>query len=420
MKQEIRQYGLIIPEIITREQGVEHILGALDKPIINPSGNWIPYLPEKEPQNKNGVETFSCAIYATLNALETLLKFKGYDVNYSDRYIALEGKRLGKIDILKDHGSDPHKIAELIRTTTGLLREDKLPFSDDIKSLDDYYNVAESILFDLFKEGQAWYKDWQLEHEWIFQGGKPNEKRLQIQQALPKGTVCASVSAWYFNGQMYYKPEGSTDNHWTQVAAAPVEKYVNFDSYDSYQKDLDPLYDFQIAKVYYLSEVQITPQEISIYQKILNFIKQILNLMTQENTPKPEPVIIPPPPQTPQIEPILSNKWDTPAKARHEIRVICDSKGLSVAEKNHICQVINCESGFDINAIHHNNNGTSDYSLCQYNSKWWVGEGKPFLSKEDVYNNPKKQIEIMIEEYKAGRLNQWVCYKTLKYKLFNA
>lgn len=159
--------------------------------------------------------------------------------------------------------------------------------------------------------------------------------------------------------------------------------------------------------------------------KFADWAKKLIEMPSKTPIESPEPPIIPQTPPTsentpkPEIEPILS-KWDTPAKARHEIRVICDNSGLNLAEKNLLCQIINCESNFRIDAIHHNNNGTFDYSLCQYNSRWWVGKDKPFKDKQDVFDNPERQVKILIKEYKAGRLNQWVCYKTKKYLNFDA
>jgi len=274
-----KNYGLIIPKIETKEEGVEHFLGSIEKlrgMVINPSGDWTSYLPEKEPQNKRNVETFGCTIWGTLNALETLLKFKGYNVNYSDRYIALVGKMKGEIDLRKNQGANPHIVAELIRKITGCLREDRLPFSDDIKTIDDYYNISETILTELLKEGQRWYDEWELKHEWVFTGGKPNEKRLLLQQALQKGSVCVSVVAWYFDGKRYYKPEGLVDNHWVQLVATPALKYIIFDSYDAYLKELDPLYNFTIAKVFYLIPAQ---PKLSIIEKILQEIVKLIPIL---------------------------------------------------------------------------------------------------------------------------------------------
>ncbi len=404
------KYGLIIPEINTEEEGINYILGSskLKGEVINPSGDWRPYLPDREPQNKNGVETQTCTAYATLSALEALLKFKGYNVNYSDRYLAI----VGKIDPYK--GVDPHTIAEVIRNISGCLREDKLPFSDDIKTPEDYYNVPQNIIAQLLKEGQQWYNEWEFNHEWVFKSGKPNEKRLLLQEALTKGTVCVSVSAWFRNEKgLYYKPEGMNDNHWVLLSAEPPLKTFIFDSYDNYEKELDGLYDFSIAKVYYLTPAQ---QKLNWLQEILNLIAKIIGLQAifvQEIVKKNETM------ETPKIEEPKIEKylWDNPRNVRHSVRVICDEEGLSVAEKNSICAIINCESGHDIKRININKNGSKDLGLIQANDYWYIKKGK-FLTEDQALNDPEFCVRLMIKRYKQGFLKDWICYRDGLYKKF--
>lgn len=253
---EQKNYGLIIPDIITREQGAEHLGAVGDKPTINPSGIWP--LPDREPQNKNGVETFACTVYGMLSALESLILLKtGIKVNYADRYVANVAKNRGVLD--PRQGADPHKIAELIREITGNIREDRAPWGDDVKSTADYYNIVGQQLATLMLEGTAWYKEWKLEHKWVYVGGTPEQKRFALKDALIKGPVCVSVDAWSKQGDLYVKLRG--ENHWTMLTSAIDDKpYRVFDSYDNYEKDLDPLYDFSIAKVYYLTPVTPAPR----------------------------------------------------------------------------------------------------------------------------------------------------------------
>lgn len=274
-----KKYGLILEPIETREQGAEHLLGSIfgvDGPVINPSGDWSQWLPDKEPQMRRGVETQACTCYATLSALETLIFHKtGKAVNYSDRYLAI----VGKVDPYR--GADPHRIAECVRKTAGCLAESKLPWTDDVKTPEDYYGIPQAIITQLMHEGTRWYDEYELAHEWVFQGGTPESKRKLLQEALKKGPVCVSVSAWYYENdkRYYYKPPGTLDNHWTVLAAAPPGKYVVFDSYDGYLKDLDPLYDFQVAKVYYLTSPS---EKRSLIAKILTLIGQALGLIQKQ------------------------------------------------------------------------------------------------------------------------------------------
>lgn len=115
--------------------------------------------------------------------------------------------------------------------------------------------------------------------------------------------------------------------------------------------------------------------------------------------------------------------WDTQHHAFHNTRAKCDLAGLSLEDKNKICACIYQESEFRINAVGKpNSNGTIDYSLCQFNTgtirgvPLWIGKGAAFSSIQDVFNNPGKQVDIMIACFKAGHLYWWSSYQTSAYK----
>lgn len=289
-------HGLIIPEITP-----DHwVLGSADSgapgEVINPSGNWLAYAPQGEPQSKNGIETQNCTGFGTLNALETLLAFKGFSANYSDRYLGIAA---GTSPL---NGNDPHTVAETMRTNCGAIDESLLPFSPDIQTPQSYYQ-PKPLPSNLTATGTKWYDAWELNHEWVFTGGTPDDKRAKLKVAMTKGTVALSVYAWNFDEakSFYTKPVGAADNHWCELVAIEDGKYTIFDSYDGYLKDLDPLFDFAMAKVYYL-----TPAEpnITVIARILDLIGQILNidslLIKQKTTPNP---ILPTPPAPTPVSP---------------------------------------------------------------------------------------------------------------------
>lgn len=56
-----------------------------DAPDILPSGDWEPYLPVFETQQKWGLETMNCVQYSRLNASEIQANFYGKPKNFSDR-----------------------------------------------------------------------------------------------------------------------------------------------------------------------------------------------------------------------------------------------------------------------------------------------------------------------------------------------
>jgi len=102
---------------------------------------------------------------------------------------------------------------------------------------------------------------------------------------------------------------------------------------------------------------------------------------------------------------------------------ICSENGLTKTETDLICAVINGESSFRVDAVNKNKNGTSDYGLCQFNTgknkkgvPYWIGKGADFKDINEVLTNPRKNIEIMIREYKRGNLKWWVAFSSGRYK----
>lgn len=155
---------------------------------------------------------------------------------------------------------------------------------------------------------------------------------------------------------------------------------------------------------------------------VIILLKQLLILRQS-----PKPIIS----ETPVIDPFKDYqdvkdriiqpetlKWSNPVDVRHSIRVICDEQGLSVSDKNLICAVIQAESGFDVHAIHKNNNGSTDYGLVQMNDKYWIGNGKYFKDINEVYADPKKSVLFIIDSFKQGRLDRWYAYTNGSYKKY--
>lgn len=301
----MRNYGLVIPKIETREEGAEHYLGSskLEGGVINPLGDWGKYLPVGELQNKGKFEPNACISFAINNAKETLYKFlTGKDNDSSDRALAIGS------DTNPNRGSDPHSVAEYARTKLGFVPEEALPFDESIQTLEQFYSpkpLPQSII----DTGNKFFNEYEFRHKWVWTGNlTPNEKRILLQEALTKGTVCVSVSAWFKNEKgIYYKPEGTTDGHWVQlVSAHSLNNYLIFDSYAEtdqtpYLKELDPLYDFQIAKIYYLFPAQPT---LNWLQSILDWIASIIPFLTKQvkeikpSVPPTTPSVPPEPPKT--------------------------------------------------------------------------------------------------------------------------
>lgn len=236
-------YGLLPAKIENAKEGSAHVLGSanLAERVINPTGDWEQYAPDREPQNVNGEETNACTYYGTNTALEALDRFLGETTNYSDRYTANIGYQQGRLNPAA--GANPHDTAEVIRTASGQVAENEAPWGSPYYSLDTA---------PLKEKALKWYEKRKVAHKWVFTDGTPMSKRVSIKDALTKGTVCVSVAAWHKKDGLYYKPEGAGDNHWVWLMSANgAGPYKIFDSYDSYVKELDPMYDFSMAKVYF-------------------------------------------------------------------------------------------------------------------------------------------------------------------------
>ena len=112
--------------------------------------------------------------------------------------------------------------------------------------------------------------------------------------------------------------------------------------------------------------------------------------------------------------------WDTPEKARHSVRVICDEEGLTTKDKNDLCATVGAESGWKPRqkSLKPNFDGTYDHGIIQLNEKYWIGEGKLYPNIEAVYNDPEGCIRWMCKQWKLGNKNWWYAYKNLSYKKF--
>lgn len=419
MIDELRKIGFV-PSVIDDTHFIAGGLSTLPQNVIRPDGNWEKFLPSTESQMEKTFDSYGCTVYGTLNAIETLEKaITNNEVNYSERFI------YNIVGIIPP-GSDPHLIATTIRGS-GLISESDLP--DETSSLAEFM-TPRPMTVDLIVKGQKW--TWTLGHEWIITPSTPKEKRVSIlKEALLKGTVCISVTAWYKNNaDLYYSPEGQPNEHWTMCYDVDETSINVFDSYQdavtgSFKKRLTLDHNIQYAKRYSLTRKLSAQQRsywfIEILKNMWNIlwgIQEQVNILRQEELKKT--VILPaieekpPKPEIPVIPVEPKYLWETPEQAHHSFRVICDESGLSVADKNLLCQVLNCESGFKVKTVHPNNDvrKTVDNGICQFNSYWY----KDAISPEDALNDPEKACRLFIKQFKAGQLKDWVCYSTGAYK----
>jgi len=262
----MKNYGYIEDEIKLDN----YILGSVDTTktlkgkVLVPSGQWTPWLPVKELQRKNWVETSNCTAFGTLNALEILHKMKyNKEKNWCERY-------LGIVAGTTSRGNSAHTVAETIRQIYGCINESNLPFDSTITSLTKYYS-PKPITQNYITLGQNWLQEYDFGHEWVFNGWHTiQEKQKRLREALTHSPVGISVDAWHKRGDLYVKVN-KNDNHWcTLYGYVEGEYWKIFDSYDNTEKKIAWNYNFGFAKKYQLKK------------KLINMLKTELNKIYNE------------------------------------------------------------------------------------------------------------------------------------------
>lgn len=246
---ETPNYGLVTPVL----EPDHYLLGAspLRGDEILPSGDWSRFLPDTEPQNIRGIETYNCTGFGTHNVIETMLRQRGKAANYSDRALGIAA---GTSPV--KGGNDPHVVAETIRKSFGAVDESVLPFDASVQTVTDYYR-PNPLTSSIVRQGASWWNSFSLGHEWVIPPGSTmslKDKQLLLAASLKYSPIGISVYAWQQGTDgHYHKPVGAPDNHWVALVYAELGSYWEiFDSYDGYIKRLAWDYDFGYAKVYYI------------------------------------------------------------------------------------------------------------------------------------------------------------------------
>lgn len=119
----------------------------------------------------------------------------------------------------------------------------------------------------------------------------------------------------------------------------------------------------------------------------------------------PQPIIVPP-----------KYLWDTQVNIIHSMRMIGDEFFLSVLQKDLLCDICRCESGFKLTAKLVNSPTSIDRGLFQWNNKY-----HPEITDAIAYD-PEKATRLACQAIKSGK-NYWPasqkCWnKTGKYDFF--
>ncbi|MDO8094416.1 MAG: hypothetical protein Q6360_13140 [Candidatus Brocadiales bacterium] len=254
--------------------------------VLQPDGQWDDYLPEKEYQFNQYFDTISCVSFTTLSCVEILFERQfGKEMNYSDRF-------LSKVSGTTKQGNSPQRPAETLRTG-GIVEETLWPFSPNLKTWEEFMSDIPRGLFILAKD---FLKQYVFAHEYV----PSNAEKMK--DALTHSPLGVSVAAW-FKGEdgFYYKPDGTSDSHFTIVYGYEDGKYWKcFDSYNVAGEDNSVLKKikwntpFEVVKRYGITEnTEELKKTVSLLQHLYNALKELIEAMF------PRPAYVTPPQELP-------------------------------------------------------------------------------------------------------------------------
>lgn len=244
---------------IEKKKEDDFTLGAkksLSFEILQPDGQWgEEYMPDKEYQRKNGLETMNCTVYGSLIA------YKGIDIKKYGRKKANKiwsPRFIGILAGTTKNGNLIRKPLEAIRGN-GMINYEVLPFDNTIKTWGQYYN-PKPMTKELLNLGKEFFNEYELpEHEWVYNSGLSlAQKQEKLQYALKGSLLGVSVFAWRKNKKtgLYYKKSTDRDNHLCVLRGFVIGKFWRiFDTYDNVYKNLEWNYNFTLSKRYNLTKI---------------------------------------------------------------------------------------------------------------------------------------------------------------------
>ena len=304
----MKNYGFI-PDKIDLEK--DYILGGLRSApfeILVPSGQWLDFLPEGEKQNRQGVETFSCVSFGTLNLIEILLRRKFQELkNYSERFTAI-------VSNTGTTGNSPQAVAESVRKL-GVVEDYKLPFVDGMSY--ELFFSPKPMSVEFLIDGKNWLEKFEVRHEFLFDSGDIKTKQAKLIEGLKSGPLGVSVYAWHQRNGLYYKTDEMLDNHFVLLVGYEIGKrWIVYDSYleseGDFLKDLDWSYDIGMAKRFWIEKKTVV--QLSIMEQIVALLYRVVNALSQLIAKK-QPIVEPKP-----VEPIVEPIKPEPTKPTEPIK----------------------------------------------------------------------------------------------------
>jgi hypothetical protein len=156
----------------------------------NPSGNWVPYLVQREKQSGKQ-DSMSCVSFSACSSIEIQEKFlTGIEHNYSDRWIA-------KMSDTTIEGNWLYKVGDVVRKM-GMVPEEKYPAPPNYTFAEYHAAIPEPLLSTLKNTGAAWLEQWDVKTEFVPTDKESIRKHLKhapLQIIIPGHAICCVVAA---------------------------------------------------------------------------------------------------------------------------------------------------------------------------------------------------------------------------------
>lgn len=238
MKEIIVPTNFIYPDVTPTDR----MYSGFDGDILRPDGDWRDYIPQFEDQRVRGIESSACYIEALQHTIATLMEeqFGIKDENFSARFNKL-------LSGGTEHGGDPVKGAKSIKFD-GLIAEGLMSF-EGVNSYEEYHSWHGVDKADCIREGKKFLYDWKIDFKIIVEKNLPIETKYKLfRESLKRGPTAISVAAWFEEDEIYVKPEGVRDNHFTEAVFIDDDNCITIlDTYAPYIKKLAPNTDFEFA-----------------------------------------------------------------------------------------------------------------------------------------------------------------------------
>lgn len=243
------------------------------KKILRPNGDWRDYLPPDEDQNRHGVESYACYVESQ-QAGRAVIREEEYgipDLNYSARFNALlSGGNEG--------GGDPLAAAESIKTD-GMVIEGMMPFSEDIKSWQDYHSWKGASERLCRIAGKMHLAHWKEDEDVVFTKDEPREvKYAKLKDALKRSPIPMSVCGVFWTEQngVYKKPVGAVDTHMVLCLYVDEQNRPHWrDTYKPYYKIGEPFYNSEFAMELSTEKIE-EKKKLTFWEMILNIWQKII------------------------------------------------------------------------------------------------------------------------------------------------